>query len=50
MRTDSTYDWREIGEQVTFCTGTMFMGINLPEMLNQQCLVRSLHQRRDAQE
>jgi len=24
---------------MTFCTGTLFMGVNLPEMLNQQCLV-----------
>src|ERR1700687_1557861 len=33
-----------ISPGMTFCTGTLFMGVNLPEMLNQQCLVRSLHQ------
>ena len=26
-----------IGPGMTFCTGTLFMGVNLPEMLNQQC-------------
>jgi hypothetical protein len=26
-----------ISPGMTFCTGTMFMGLNLPEMLNQQC-------------
>ena len=32
-----------ISPGMTFCTGTMFMGVNLPEMLNQQCLGRSLN-------
>jgi hypothetical protein len=31
-----------IGPGMTFCTGTMFMGLNLAEMLNQQC---SQHER-----
>jgi hypothetical protein len=32
-----------ISPGMTFCTGTLFMGVNLPEMLNQQCLGRSLN-------
>jgi hypothetical protein len=27
----------EISLGMTFCSGTLFMGLNLPEMLNQQC-------------
>jgi hypothetical protein len=30
-----------ISPGMTFCTGTLFMGVNLPEMLNEQCLGRS---------
>jgi hypothetical protein len=26
-----------INPGMTFCTGTLFMGLNLPEMLNRQC-------------
>jgi hypothetical protein len=39
------YRQREWSNQpgMTFCTGTLFMGVNLPEMLNQQCLGRSLN-------
>ena len=32
-----------ISPGMTFCTGTLFMGVNLPEMLNQQCLGRPLN-------
>ena len=39
-----------INPGMTFCTGTLFMGIDLPEMLNQQCLVRPPLSMQDAQE
>jgi hypothetical protein len=37
VRIDASTGTGSIGPGMTFCTGTMFMGINLPEMLTQQC-------------
>jgi hypothetical protein len=37
VRIDASTGTGSIAPGMTFCTGTMFMGINLPEMLTQQC-------------
>ena len=37
VRIDASTGTGSIARGMTFCTGTMFMGINLPEMLTQQC-------------